>query len=88
MPQLKIGHLRAMPAIRDKDARSELDALGRKLATRNAGIDPEHRAELDRLVFDALDFRPDERALVTKWAAANPLPKQRQGKSRQSQPLW
>jgi hypothetical protein len=77
-----------MPGIRDAGARSGLDRLGRRLATRNAGIDTEDRAELDGLVFDALDFRPDERALVTKWADANPLPKRRQGKSRQSKGLW
>jgi hypothetical protein len=88
MPQLKIGHLRAMPGIRDAGARSTLDEIGRRLATRNSGIEAEERAELDGLVFDALDFRPDERALVTKWAEANPLPKRRQGKSRLRNPLW
>jgi hypothetical protein len=88
MPQLKIGHLRAMPAIRDAGARAALDLLGRRLVGRNTGIEPEDRAALDGLVFDALDFRPDERALVTKWADENPLPKRRQGKSRRSDPLW
>jgi len=88
MPQLKIGHLRAMPAIRDAGARAALDLLGQKLAAENAGIEADDREELDRLVFDALDFRPDERALVAKWAGENPLPKQRQGKSRRDDPLW
>jgi hypothetical protein len=88
MPQLKIGHLRAMPAIGDSGARAALDLLGRKLGTRNSGIEADDRAELDRLVFDALDFRPEERALVTTWAGENPPPQRRQGKSRQTEPLW
>lgn len=88
MPQLKIGHLRAIPAIRDAGARAALDLLGRRLGNGNAGILPEDRAELDGLVFDALDFRPDERALVARWAGENPLPKRRQRKSRQGEPLW
>lgn len=88
MPQLKIGHLRAMPAIGDPTARAALDALGRRLGTRNAGFEANDRAELDRLVFDALHFRPDERALVAKWAVENPVPKRRQGISRQGDRLW
>lgn len=77
MPQLKIGHLRALPTLRDPSARGALDALGRDLAARNAGFRSEERRDLDRIVFDALAFNPEERALVEKWADAHPLPKPR-----------
>lgn len=77
MPQLKIGHLRALPAIRGAEARAALDAIGRRAGGRNSGITAEERAELERVVFDALNLFPEERALVTRWAAENPLPKRR-----------
>jgi hypothetical protein len=87
MPQLKIGHLRALPAVRDSGARAALDALGRKLGAENAGIGAAARHDLETLVFDALDFRPDERALVMAWASENPLPKRRLGIRSPAEPL-
>ena len=80
MPQLKVGHLRAIPAIVDAGARTRLDAIGRRLAGRNAGLLAADRAELDGAVFDALDFDVAARSLVVEWAAANPLPSPRSGK--------
>jgi hypothetical protein len=87
MPQLKIGHLRAVPAVRDGRVRERLDGLGKSLATRNSGIEEPERADLDRLVFDALEFLPEEREFVRAWAVANPVPKRRsKGFSRTAEP--
>jgi hypothetical protein len=81
MPQLKIGHLRALPAIDDPAARLALDALGTRLGTRNSGITSDERAELDALVHDALHLSADERALVAAWAEAHPTPRPRPRKT-------
>lgn len=77
MPQLKIGHLRALPDLSDDAARLALDALGARVAVRNTGIVPDERSELDRIVFDGLDFAPGERDLVSRWMKENPPPKPR-----------
>jgi hypothetical protein len=76
MPQLKIGHLRALPAV-PPAARPALAELGRALGERNSGISVEERAELDSVVFDALQLTRAERALVEAWSASNPPPKAR-----------
>jgi metal-sulfur cluster biosynthetic enzyme len=77
MPQLKIGHLRALPDLADESTRSALDALGTRIAVRNTGIVPDERSELDRIVFEGLDFAPGERDLVSRWMKENPPPKPR-----------
>ncbi|HEX4337392.1 MAG TPA: hypothetical protein VH062_15860 [Polyangiaceae bacterium] len=77
MPQLKIGHLRALPAIDDATTRDALHAVGERLGRENAGIGPEHREALDDTVAGALGLDDAERAAVAAWASANPLPKAR-----------
>ncbi len=77
MPQLKIGHLRALPDLADEATRAALDALGARVAVRNTGIVPDERSELDRIVFEGLDFAPGERDLVSRWMKENPPPKPR-----------
>jgi hypothetical protein len=76
MPQLKIGHLRALPAV-PPGAHSALANLGRALGQRNSGISASERTELDAIVFDALQLSQEERSLVEAWSAANPPPKPR-----------
>jgi hypothetical protein len=76
MPQLKIGHLRALPSV-PPPARAALANLGRALGQRNRGISASERAELDAVVFDALQLSRPERALVETWTAATPPPRAR-----------
>lgn len=71
MPQVKIGHLRALPAPpADHPAVAELSALGRSLGERNAGITRADQDALDRLAADALGMSEQERAIVAAWRAA------------------
>lgn len=78
MPQLKIGHLRALPAMPDAAARQQLDGFGRALGARNAGVGAAERAELDEAVFRTFDLSSAERASIRAWAEANPPPRPRE----------
>jgi hypothetical protein len=78
MPQLKVGHLRALPGLpADAGARGALDALARELAATNAGIDRAQRQALDALVSEAFELTDAERQLVADWASLNPPPTSR-----------
>ena len=67
MPQVKVGHLRAIPAPPALDAvRGELVALGDALAARNAGIAPAEQARLDDLAARAYALDGATRSMV--WA--------------------
>jgi hypothetical protein len=71
MPQLKIGHLRALPAPpRGAPARAALERMGRELGERNAGISVAEQDALDGLAADALDLPAAARARIAAWAAA------------------
>ncbi len=85
MPQLKIGHLRALPAVEARFL-DGLDAMGATLARANAGIGAEARAELDAHVSQALALDDAERSVVRKWALANPLPKPRRVAAPRTEP--
>jgi hypothetical protein len=76
MPQLKIGHLRALPALpaHAAPAREALLVLGARVAARKDGIRSEERAELDGLVNDAFALDGAEREVVASWAATHPPP--------------
>jgi hypothetical protein len=77
MPQLKIGHLRALPDVRDAEARASLEALGRALGERNTGVLDHERSALDEVAFAALGHDATERRLVLDWARDTPPPKPR-----------
>ncbi len=67
MPQVKVGHLRAIPAPPALDAvRAELTALGDALGARNAGIAPAEQARLDDLAARAYALDGATRSIV--WA--------------------
>jgi hypothetical protein len=85
MPQLKVGHLRALPdpAALAATSLDALDALGRRLADRNAGITGPERENLDALVFAALEFDASDRAVVRAWARQNPPPAVRSKRAAQ-----
>jgi hypothetical protein len=76
MPQLKVGHLRALPALPSDmpRAREALEQLGSKVAARNSGITATERAELEGLMADAFALDGAEREAVATWCLAHPPP--------------
>jgi hypothetical protein len=78
MPQLKVGHLRALPAPPGAGAsRIALERLARRLGDANTGASAAEREQLDRLVGDVYELTETERALVARWAALHPPPTSR-----------
>jgi methylase of polypeptide subunit release factors len=61
-PQVKVGHLRALPAPRVWRRKEELVALSLQACER--GLDRSLREALDELVFDLFDLAPPERAEI------------------------
>ncbi len=82
MPQVKVGHLRSVPAPKEAPAaqNAAIADLGRHLGERNAGVTATEQAELDALVAEALGLGVVERELVARWAAATPTPVSRRGR--------
>lgn len=76
MPQLKIGHLRRLPAPQSTRAIRELTSLGQKLAAKRAPTASE-RESMNTWACDALGLEAADRVLVANWAIKNPLPKSR-----------
>jgi hypothetical protein len=71
MPQVKIGHLRAVPAPPSRRLVDALATIGSNLSARNTGIADGEQAAIDALVegvvgFDLSDY---EQALIRRWAA-------------------
>ncbi|MBI5832918.1 MAG: N-6 DNA methylase [Armatimonadetes bacterium] len=66
MPQVKIGHLRALPAPRH-DYVAALGELGARLSAGNAGISASEQGELDALASEALGLSAAQQALVARW---------------------
>ncbi|HEX3597690.1 MAG TPA: hypothetical protein VHU80_21425 [Polyangiaceae bacterium] len=77
MPQLKIGHLRALPDVADQQTRDVLDELGLELGRENRGIALAQRERLDDALARAFELSYEERASVNLWSLDNPLPKSR-----------
>jgi hypothetical protein len=69
MPQLKILHLRSIPAPRDAALVADLGRMGAELSSRNRGLAGDEQEALDRRVAEAFDFSPREWDRVRKWAA-------------------
>jgi hypothetical protein len=70
MPQLKIGHLRALPAPpRGAPALAALERIGRELGARNTGISAAEQEIIDGLAADALDLDGAARARIAAWAS-------------------
>ena len=70
MPQLKIGHLRALPAPGpDPAKRRALAELGASLSRRNDGARPEEERALAELASDLLGLTSEECAIIHEWAA-------------------
>ena len=71
MPQMKIAHLRALPAPpRSSPAVALLDRLGRELGARNTGIRAAEQEAIDGLAADALGLPASARARIAAWASS------------------
>jgi hypothetical protein len=71
MPQMKIAHLRAMPAppLRG-DAGEQLTRMGKELGERNSGITAEEQERLDVLVAEILSLDDGARARIRAFGAS------------------
>jgi len=69
MPQMKIGHLRSIPAP-PALIESELEAWGRRLGERNDGVREEERAQIDDLVMRGFELDDEERDVVEAFRAS------------------
>lgn len=70
MPQLKIGHLRALPDLPEGARNREaISRLGARLGAKNSGISMEEQAELDALVSAAWGLSDAEKSLIARWAS-------------------
>jgi hypothetical protein len=69
MPQVKIAHLRDLPAP-PQGARvtRDLADLGHQLGRRNSGVSRAEQRQLDELVSEALGLASAELGLVQEWA--------------------
>ncbi len=67
MPQVKVAHLRAVPAPVDRAAVAALEAIGARLSLGNEGIDDAAQAALDAVAADALALGAGERTLIERW---------------------
>jgi hypothetical protein len=74
MPQVKIGHLRSIPAPPQLDTSliGSLHAIGVEATGRNSGLDEVQRDTLDRLVEASFDLTTDETLMLRAWARAMP----------------
>lgn len=68
MPQVKIAHLRSLPAPPSNTFTPQIEALGRVFGERNAGISPDEQTSLDTLVADALELDLVDRQIIQTWA--------------------
>lgn len=75
MPQVKVGHLRAIPAPLTSAAIADLARLGEALALRNEGIRAEEQATLDLHVAASLGLDADDRERTAAWwrTVASPI---------------
>jgi hypothetical protein len=67
MPQMKVGHLRAIPAPPRRDLVPSLARIGDTLSRLNRGIDEDERRRLDDLVAEISGLTPSQRSLLERW---------------------
>lgn len=67
MPQVKIAHLRAIPAPPINAFVQPIQDLGQTFGQRNTGIGLDEQAQLDELVADALELSPGDRRIIQNW---------------------
>lgn len=68
MPQVKIGHLRRIPAVPNRELVHALSQIGEELSEKNHGIDDEMQDRIDDFVAHAFDLNLDERKRIREFA--------------------
>lgn len=68
IPQLKIGHLRAIPSPPSEALVRELAQLGETLCAKNAGLDEASQRAIDDMVSRAFDLSEEERERIALFA--------------------
>jgi tRNA1(Val) A37 N6-methylase TrmN6 len=74
LPQLKVGHLRSLPAPADRGVSefAELETLGSQLAERNRGVVDAERMLVDTHVSKLYGLSESEYRMVIEWHAQRP----------------
>ena len=70
MPQLKIQHLRSIPAPPNARLVGELERAGTELSSRNRGVGSDEQRALDRRVAEAFELTAGEEERMFAWADA------------------
>lgn len=70
MPQVKITHLRSLPAPPSTSAIASIEEFGRTMGERNTGLSAAEQSALDALVADVLELDANERQIVNAWLTA------------------
>ncbi len=70
IPQMKIGHLRSLPAPSAGHI-APLAALGARLSASGGPLDADAQRALDRLAAGSLDLGPDDLARIWSWARSH-----------------
>jgi hypothetical protein len=86
MPQLKVGHLRALPALPSRARRERADLLELGATLRSEPLTDARRARLDALVGQAFSLSRREQAAVQSWALSHPPPAARAPRKRTPEP--
>jgi hypothetical protein len=68
MPQMKIGHLRSIPAPPSEGLVRALSSVGNRLSKLNAGVPIDEQWGIDTLVSDAFALTEEERTLHKMWS--------------------
>jgi hypothetical protein len=68
MPQMKIGHLRTIPAPPRPELMSPLAEIGAALSKKNNGIEPSAQARIDAIVGDMFELPSAVRLRMQSWA--------------------
>jgi hypothetical protein len=68
MPQLKIQHLRSLPAPPNPRLVAELERAGTELSSRNRGVETGEQRALDRRVAEAFELTAREEERMFGWA--------------------
>jgi hypothetical protein len=69
MPQMKIAHLRSLPAPPDRGLVVELARAGREISSRNRGVEASEQVALDERVGAAFALSSRELERIRRWAA-------------------
>jgi hypothetical protein len=86
MPQVKIGHLRAIPRPPPPGKLAAIEAIGARLSQNNAPPSAADRAELDAAVFELYQVEAPGRELVEAWQQISSRAAECRSRARRARP--